>query len=82
MISGSDGVVLVVDDTPDVRDLYTLYLNHTGFQAVTAASGEEAIVQAVNLRPDVVVMDLMMPGIGGVEAIRRLKTDDVTRTSR
>ena len=78
-MSGSGALVLVADDTPDVRDLYSFSLNHTGVRTVTAASGEEAIVQAVNLRPDVVVMDLMMPGIGGVEAIRRLKTDDVTK---
>jgi CheY-like chemotaxis protein len=74
-------MVLVADDTPDARDLYCFYLNHTGYRAVTAASGEEAILQALSLRPDVIVIDLMMPGIGGVEAIRRLKIDDITKAT-
>jgi two-component system, cell cycle response regulator DivK len=71
--------VLVVDDMADMRDLYTFYLRYAGMEAESAADGLEAIVKTRALKPDVVVMDLMMPGITGAEAIRRLKEEDVTR---
>jgi two-component system cell cycle response regulator DivK len=67
--------VLIVDDTQDTRDLYAHFLGFQGIRALLAASGEEGIEIAIASRPDLIVMDIMMPGMTGVEAIRRLKAD-------
>jgi len=72
-------LVLVVDDMSDMRDLYSFYLRYVGLRAETAADGLEAIVKARALKPDLIVMDLMMPGITGIEAIRRLKEEGLTQ---
>jgi two-component system, cell cycle response regulator DivK len=73
------GVVLVADDSRDTRELYVLHLNYCGFTAYTAFDGISAIEMAVSLRPDVIVMDLSMPGVDGIDAIRRLKSNPRTR---
>ena len=65
--------VLVVDDVASNRDLLQEELTRAGFQTWAAASGEEAIAQHDAWHPDLVLMDLHMPGIGGLEAIRRLR---------
>jgi two-component system cell cycle response regulator DivK len=72
-------LVLVVDDMSDMRDLYSFYLRYMGMRAESAADGLEALVKARELKPDLIVMDLMMPGITGIEAIRRLKEEELTR---
>jgi two-component system, cell cycle response regulator DivK len=64
----------------DARDIYASYLESRGFGAVTARDGEEAIAVATSVRPDVIVMDLSMPKLDGIEATRRLKRDPRTRT--
>ncbi|HEY7411601.1 MAG TPA: response regulator [Vicinamibacteria bacterium] len=72
-------LVLVVDDSDDNRDLYAQYLMFRGFRVATAASGEESLERAAQLQPGAVVMDLHMPGMGGWEAVRRLKAEPATR---
>jgi two-component system, cell cycle response regulator DivK len=72
-------VVLVVDDLSDQRELYAGYLRHEGFQVAEACNGFEAIGLAVDLLPDVVVMDLAMPGLDGFDCTRILKTVSLTR---
>jgi DNA-binding NarL/FixJ family response regulator len=69
--------VMVVDDHRIVRDgLEQLVIGATGLNLVgSAADGETAVEQAIALRPDVVLMDLSMPGIGGVEATRRIRAE-------
>jgi CheY-like chemotaxis protein len=71
-------LVLVVDDYEDTRRIYTEYLRFAGFRVEAASDGSEAIAKATALTPDVVVMDLAMPGVDGWTATRRLKDD--TRT--
>src|SRR5256885_9948879 len=71
--------ILVVDDIEDSRDLYAFYLNHVGYHVTVALDGETAIRLAQQQRFDVIVMDLAMPKMDGVEATRRLKTDERTR---
>lgn len=68
-----DPLVLLVDDNEDSRDIYQMYLNYKGIRALTARNGNEAIALAREHRPDVVVMDLTMPGMDGWEATRVLK---------
>ena len=63
--------VLIVDDVPTNRDLLDELLSRMGFSTRTAASGEEAIVMHDEWRPDLVLMDVRMPGMGGLEAIRQ-----------
>src|SRR3989441_8513429 len=72
-------VVLIADDMQDARDIYASYLESRGFRAVTARDGEEAVVVATSVRPDVIVMDLSMPKLDGIEATRRLKRNPRTR---
>jgi DNA-binding response OmpR family regulator len=70
--------VLLVDDEEIVRDVLVRYLEKDGFRVATAADGEEALERAAASRPDIVVLDLMLPKLGGLEVFRRLReTSDV-----
>ena len=68
-----------MDDTADVRELYAEYLTARGFRVATARDGEAGIAAATQSRPDIIVMDLSMPKLDGIEAIKRLKSDARTR---
>jgi two-component system, cell cycle response regulator DivK len=72
-------LVLVVDDVDHGREIFAEYLEFRGFRVATAADGLEALDKAFELLPDVILMDLSLPGIDGWEATRRLKQDDRTR---
>jgi CheY-like chemotaxis protein len=67
--------VLLVDDYPDAREMYSEYLKFTGFDVVEAANGIEALQRAVDMGPDIILMDLSLPVMDGWEATRRLKAD-------
>ena len=71
--------VLVVDDFPDGRELVAEYLAFRGFVVHVACDGEEALVIARKVRPEIVLMDLSMPGIDGWQAARTLKNDPTTQ---
>jgi len=66
---------LVVDDDPTVGDVVGAYLERAGFEVQRAADGAAALALAAGTTPDVVVLDLMLPGIGGLEVCRRLRRD-------
>jgi CheY-like chemotaxis protein len=70
--------ILIVDDYPDALDIWTLYLGALGYLVSTAADGATAIAQAEQLQPDLVVLDLELPGISGFEAARRLRRNPAT----
>jgi two-component system cell cycle response regulator DivK len=70
--------VLLVDDYPDAREMYSEYLQFSGFDVVEAANGLEALQQAVDSSPDIILMDLSLPVMDGWEATRRLKADERT----
>src|SRR5215470_559109 len=72
--------VLIVDDVEDNRRIYTMFLTAAGFEVRSAADGHEALARVHALRPDVVVMDLAIPGIDGWAVTRRLKRDPRTRS--
>jgi len=72
-------LVLVVEDDEDTRFLYAESLVHLGYRVAGERDGASGIEAAFRLRPDVILMDMSMPGIGGVEAIRTLKADPRTR---
>jgi two-component system, cell cycle response regulator DivK len=72
-------LVLLVDDCEDTRNLYAEYLDLSGFDVKEAGDGLDAIAQASAMLPDVVVMDLSLPGVDGRTAVERLKADPRTR---
>ncbi len=76
----STPLVLVVDDVDHGREIFAEYLEFRGFRVATAADGLEALEKAFELRPDVILMDLSLPGIDGWEATRRLKADERTQS--
>src|SRR6478752_4991656 len=67
------GTVLVVDDEPNIADLIELYLDRDGFRVVKAATGEAAVRAAAEHRPRLVVLDVGLPDIDGLEVCRRLR---------
>jgi len=73
-------LVLVVDDVAHGREIFAEYLEFRGFRVATAADGLEALDKAFELLPDVILMDLSLPGLDGWEATRRLKSDERTKT--
>lgn len=73
-------LVLIVDDNLDAREMYSIYLEHSGFRAVEAADGETGIELARRDRPAVILMDATMPKLDGWEAARRLKADAATKS--
>jgi DNA-binding response OmpR family regulator len=72
--------VLVVEDEPDIRELVIHHLKREGYQVSAAASGEEALRQVLSAPPDLVLLDLMMPAMDGLEVCRRLRQDPSTAT--
>lgn len=66
--------VLVVDDEPDIRRVVVAYLSQAGYRTLEAADGTRALQLARERRPDVVVLDLMLPDLDGIEVCRRLRT--------
>ena len=65
--------VLVVDDEPEILRTLRLVLAGNGYSVATAASGEEAIEELASRAPDVILLDLMLPGIDGLEVVRRVR---------
>src|SRR4051812_34634298 len=68
--------VLVVDDDPTVSDVVRRYLERAGFGVTLAADGPAALAAVAANRPDLVVLDLMLPGLDGLEVCRRLRAAD------
>ena len=65
--------ILVVDDEEDIRELVELNLSHEGFKVISCESGEEALEMAGSELPDLIILDLMLPGIDGLEVCKKLK---------
>ena len=65
--------ILVAEDNPDSRDALRALLEAYGFRVLTATNGEEAVKEALRQRPDLVLMDIMMPVMDGIEATRQLR---------
>jgi DNA-binding response OmpR family regulator len=67
--------ILVVDDEPNIREVVSLYLRRDGHSVSTAADGEEALRLYRQAEPDLVVLDLMLPKVSGIEVCRRIQSD-------
>ncbi len=73
--------VLVVDDDPDVARFVEVNLRSAGYDVTVASNGEEALERAIELRPDLVLLDVMMPKLDGFEVAQRLRRDSRTSSS-
>jgi DNA-binding response OmpR family regulator len=69
--------ILVVEDEPAIADVVARYLRRAGYDTVIAGTGRDALGHAETARPDVVVLDLMLPDIGGLEVMRRLRREEL-----
>jgi DNA-binding response OmpR family regulator len=72
-------LVLVADDEEDIRALVAFRLQRAGYDVITAANGEEALLLATTRLPDLVVLDMMMPKATGLEVTRSLRGQDTTK---
>jgi two-component system response regulator ResD len=75
-VEESRGSVLVVDDEPTITEVVSAYLKRAGYATRVAGDGPHALEQATADRPDLVVLDLMLPGMDGLEVLRRLRDLD------
>lgn len=71
--------ILVVDDSPTERFALTELLSGKGYQIVTAENGEDAIAKSKSEMPDLILMDVVMPGMNGYQATRTISRDSATR---
>ncbi len=72
-------LVLVVEDDADARDMYQILLDGSGFRVASASNGLDGIDRARTLHPQLILMDLSLPAVDGLEASRRLKAEPSTR---
>jgi CheY-like chemotaxis protein len=77
-LMGDPPRVLVVEDNQTIRDAFALLLEESGYRVDGAASGEQALARASESRPDIILMDLGLPDLNGLEVTRRLKADPRT----
>ncbi len=72
--------ILVVDDSPTERYFLTDLLRKNGFEVVAAETGEDGVAKAKQEKPDLILMDVVMPGLNGFQATRMLARDPVTKS--
>lgn len=72
-------LVLIIDDDDGIRDLLTFMVKKEGFRAEAAVDGEDGFQKAERLRPDLILLDLMMPRYGGFEVLRQLQGSELSR---
>jgi two-component system, OmpR family, alkaline phosphatase synthesis response regulator PhoP len=78
MASPASKKILIVEDEHDILQLVKLYVEKEGFRTISAVTGAEALRQIKQEKPDLVVLDLMLPEIDGIEVCKRLRSDPVT----
>lgn len=74
----SKETILVIEDEPDIVELIQYWLEREGYLVMTASDGETGLAEALERKPDLIVLDLMMPGIDGLEVCRRLRESEAT----
>ena len=72
--------ILIVDDSPTERHVLNDMLSKAGFDVIACDSGEDAIVKAKNVKPDLILMDVVMPGLNGFQATRAISRDPDTKS--
>jgi DNA-binding response OmpR family regulator len=79
-VAGHGRRVLVVDDEPTIAEVVARYLDRAGYETATTGDGLDALRLAAERRPDLIVLDVMLPGIDGIEVLRRLGAGGGRRT--
>lgn len=80
MVTMADAQILVVDDEPDILSVLVYHLSREGYRVTTAVNGQGALTTADTERPDLIILDLMLPGMDGYEVLQRLKRADRTNS--
>ncbi|MCB0208196.1 MAG: response regulator [Anaerolineae bacterium] len=75
----SEPLILVAEDERDIRELIVITLEFNGFRVVDVSNGEEAVAKAIEISPDLILMDVRMPKMTGFEACQALKANDKTK---
>jgi len=73
-------LLLIVDDNVEYRTMIADYFSDLGYRLESANNGREGIAKARALKPDIIFLDVMMPDVGGIEALRELQTEEDTRS--
>jgi DNA-binding response OmpR family regulator len=71
--------ILLIEDEPDIQQLIYTILSSNGFEVTKASNGEEGLILASKINPDLVILDVVMPGLSGFEVCRLLKTKERTK---
>jgi two-component system phosphate regulon response regulator PhoB len=71
--------ILVVEDEEDLRDIIIYNLDREGYQTIGVESGEQGLEQAISLKPDMLILDLMLPGMSGLDVCKQVKQNNDTR---
>ena len=74
-----DKTILLVDDEPDMLEMLGLRLKKAGYKVITAITGDECLQKAEDKYPDLILLDILLPGISGFEVARQLKKKSVTK---
>lgn len=69
-------LILLAEDEPDIREMTRVYLEMEGYDVVEAVNGHDAVVKAIEYKPDIVLMDIAMPEVDGMEAAREIRDID------
>ncbi|MEM7533820.1 MAG: response regulator transcription factor [Chloroflexota bacterium] len=77
-MSNQSAKILVVDDAPDIVDIVQLYMKNAGYEVITASDGPSALRALRDEMPDLVVLDIMLPGVDGLEITKRVRMIDNT----
>lgn len=72
--------IMVVDDEPDILLIIRIILQREGFGVITVANGQECMDKLEETKPDLILMDVMMPGLNGWEVCKKIKEDDKTKS--
>ena len=72
-------IVLIADDEPEIRNVVERFLSRRGYESVTAENGDEALGKSKVQKPDIILLDLTMPGLDGLTVCKKLREDPSTR---
>ena len=78
MSKATEATIVVVDDEPSIRELLVASLHFAGYEVETAASGSEAIEVISRTKPDMIILDVMLPDIDGFTVTRRIRQEGIT----
>lgn len=73
--------VLLIEDEKEVAELYRLKLSLDGYNVVVAADGTEGLKKAIEVRPDLIFLDIKMPGMDGFEVLKHLRSNEITKNT-